>query len=362
MQNSKCKIKNGRAENTPEPPWGQLLFGHQYRKDYHQTGFCVSKRLPSFCILHFEFCIPNAPPINSNLIVFQPLNIKKEDFPMLQGLAIWHYPHRSMVENIYYFAALGLDSVSVHGAQFVNAIADPATAEAIAAAVRETGVVFTVHYCLPRKHEPAEVAAFEAGIRAIANWQSAHGSIAVLSFDVPQPVRSGVGIGGYLDLVLNTVPACKVAVEDFGLNATERAQIAHLKDQPRFGYLVDVGHLFLRLCGRNDSGKTLFTNAPDEYPVAETPDCAVFKAALASKEFPIFEMHLHNNDGADDVHWFLEQGEMNVPAVAQALRELGFDGVLTVESAPGFRFECRGKDADEGIMRTLAYWKECCEA
>ena len=90
---------------------------------------------------------------------------------MLQGLAIWHYPHRSMVDNIRYFAALGLDSVSVHGAQFVAAIADPATAEALAVAVSETGVVFTVHYALPRSHEPEAVAVFEAGIAAIAAWQ-----------------------------------------------------------------------------------------------------------------------------------------------------------------------------------------------
>ena len=72
-------------------------------------------------------------------------------------------------------------------------------------------------------------------------------------------------------------------------------------------------------------------------------------------------MHLHNNDGVDDLHWFLEQGKMDVPAVAKALQEMGFDGVLTVESAPGFRFECRGKDADEGIGRTLEYWKRYCE-
>ena len=280
---------------------------------------------------------------------------------MLQGLAIWHYPHRSMVDNIRYFASLGLDSVSVHGAQFVNAIADPATAEVIALAVRETGVVFTVHYALPRKHDPEAVSVFEAGIHAIAAWQKKHESIAVLSFDVPQPIRGGVGIGGYLDFVLETVPECKVAVEDFGLNAAEREQIAHLKGDDRFGYLVDIGHLFLRVCGRNHSGKTLFTNAPDEHPVCEAPDQSVFKAALESKGHPIFEMHLHNNDGADDLHWFLEQGEMDVPAVAKALKEIGFNGVLTVESAPGFRFECRGRDADEGIKRTLDYWKKCCE-
>ena len=280
---------------------------------------------------------------------------------MIQGLAIWHYPHRNMVENIRYFAAQGLPSVSVHGAQFVNAIADPATSDAIAAAVSETGVVFTVHYCLPRKHDPEAVAVFEAGIRVIANWQQVHGTVAVLSFDVPQPIRSGRGIGGYLDFVLDTVPDCRVAVEDFGLTADERAQIRHLKGNPRFGYLVDMGHLFLRMRGQNQSGKALFTNSSDEHVAVDAPTAEDFAAALASKDFPIFEMHLHNNDGVNDLHWFLEQGSMDVPAVAKALREWGFDGVLTVESAPGFRFECRGKDADEGIARTLAYWEKCCQ-
>ena len=90
---------------------------------------------------------------------------------MIQGLAIWHYPHRTMVENIRFFAAQGFPSVSVHGAQFVAAIADPDTAQGIADAVEETGVVFTVHYALPKKHQPDAVAAFRAGISAIADWQ-----------------------------------------------------------------------------------------------------------------------------------------------------------------------------------------------
>ena len=279
---------------------------------------------------------------------------------MINGLAIWHYPHRTMVDNINYFAALGLESVSVHGAQFVNAIADPTVSEAVAAAVAETGVVFTVHYCLPRGHEPEAVEIFETGIRAISAWQKSHGTIAVLSFDVPQPIRGGIGIGGYLDFVLDNVPDCRVAVEDFGLTADERAQIAHLKGNPRFGYLVDIGHLFIRMRGQNQSGKALFTNSPDEHGAVDAPGAEDFGAALDSKEFPIFEMHLHNNDGVSDVHWFLEQGSMDISAVAKALLARGFDGVLTVESAPGFRFECRGKDADEGIARTLEYWKACC--
>ena len=281
---------------------------------------------------------------------------------MIQGLAIWHYPHRTMVENIRYFAAQGFPAVSVHGAQFVNAIANPAVASAVADAVRDTGVTFTVHYCLPRSHEAEEVEIFAAGIRAIAAWQRAHGLIAVLSFDVPQPIRSGQGIGAYVDLALDAVPDCRVAVEDFGLTPDEAEQIAHLRGNGRFGYLVDVGHLFIRMRGRNSSGKTLFTHSPYECPLTDAPTDEAFRVALAAKAFPVFEMHLHNNDGIHDLHWFLEEGEMDVPAVARALREMEFDGILTVESAPGFKFECRGKDADEGILKTYAYWKKCCNA
>jgi sugar phosphate isomerase/epimerase len=284
-----------------------------------------------------------------------------EEVLMLQGLAIWHYPHRTIAENVRYFAAVGLDSVSVHGSQFARAISDPAIAEEIATAVADTGVVFTVHGCLPRSHTPEAVAVFEAELELLSRWQRAHRLISVLSFDVPQPIRKGTGIGGYVERVLNTVPDCKVAVEDFGLTPDEVEQIRFLKGNDRFGYLVDLGHLFLRLCGRNASGKTLFTNSPYEHPSVAAPDATHFYNALAAKEFPIWEMHLHNNDGESDLHWFLEEGCLDVAGVAQALRALDFQGVLTVESAPGFRFECRGADADEGIRKTLAYWEKCLE-
>ncbi|MBQ4111574.1 MAG: hypothetical protein IJD38_02130 [Clostridia bacterium] len=280
---------------------------------------------------------------------------------MLQGLAIWHYPHRSIADNIRYFAACGLDSVSVHGSQFARAISDPATSDALASAVTDTGVVLTVHGCLPRNHTPEAVTVFESELEWLSRWQRSHRLISVLSFDVPQPIRSGVGIGGYVEQVLTSVPDCKVAVEDFGLNPEEVEQIRFLKGNHRFGYLVDLGHLFLRLRGKNTSGKALFTNSPYEHPPVAVPAVTHFCAALATKEFPIFEMHLHNNDGVSDLHWFLEDGCLDVRAVAQALQALDFQGVLTVESAPGFRFECRGADADTGIGKTLAYWRECLE-
>ena len=68
---------------------------------------------------------------------------------------------------------------------------------------------------------------------------------------------------------------------------------------------------------------------------------------------------MHNNDGYTDTHQFLENGTLDISAIAKLMNELQFDGVITIESAPGFAFECKGQAADDGIAKTFAYWKDC---
>lgn len=276
---------------------------------------------------------------------------------MRNGLAIWHYPHRTMEENIRFFAGQGFSAVSVHGAQFVNALARGEGA-ALAKAVRESGVILTVHYAMPRSHELERILAFRQGIDAMAAWQAAYSLIKILSFDVPNPIRDK--IAPYINYVLEHVSGCSVAVEDFGLTPDERGQIEYLKGNRRFGYLVDIGHMFIRLSGKNTGGKPLFTNRPDECPACETPGYNEFMRAMASKEFPIFEMHLHNNDGINDVHWFLEKGSLDIAMIARVVYDMDYHGIMTIESAPGYKFECRGIDADEGILQTFDDWKRLC--
>lgn len=277
---------------------------------------------------------------------------------MKTGLAIWHYPHRSIADNIRFFAQKGFYAVSVHGAQFVDALLR-GEGSLLASAVRESNVTLTVHYALPRSHSAEHVERYHVGIDALAAWQKAYGMIKILSFDVPAPIRNH--IRPYLDHAMAQVQGCSVAVEDFGLTPDERLQLETLKGNRRFGYLVDLGHMFIRLRGQNTSGKPLFTNRHDECPATEHPGYHEFMRALASKEFPIFEMHLHNNDGVSDLHWFLEQGLLDMPMMARVARDMDFHGIMTIESAPGFRFECRGDEADQGILRTYEYWKECCK-
>lgn len=278
---------------------------------------------------------------------------------MTNGLAIWHYPHRTMAQNIRFFAERGFAALSVHGARFVEELARGG-GEEVARAIISGGVTPTVHYALPRKHDPELVQAFVRGLDAIGTWQRTWGLIRVLSFDVPAAIRDNAYL--YIAEALERVENCAIAVEDFGLNEAERAQLAPLRGNDRFGYLVDIGHLFIRMRGERQDGRPLFAHAEDESPMVQSPTAEDFKDAFLSKDFPIFEMHLHNNDGVRDVHLFLEDGIMDVSAVAHAVRDIGFDGVMTIESAPGYQFDCFGDDADRGILKTYAYWQSLCRS
>ena len=277
---------------------------------------------------------------------------------MKNGLAIWHYPHRSVLENVMFFVNQGFDSVSILGSDMDKICSDEDQAEQLACFVIENGVDLTVHHKLPINHSEEQVSSFRATVDRFAAWQSEYKCLAVLSFDVPQDIRDN--ITPYIDYVMASVPFSKIAVEDFGLNAAEKKQIEHLKSDERFGYLVDIGHMYIRIRGKNSDGFTLFANSPDECPINEQPSYNDFLKALRSKDFHIFEVHLHNNDGINDMHYFFDEGTLDIEMIADVLREISFDGILTIESAPGFKFKCVYPESDKRILKTYALWKNIC--
>lgn len=274
---------------------------------------------------------------------------------MKNGIAAWHYPHRSILENVAYFADHGYESVSLHGDHMLAITRDAQDSLTLARLVAQKGIALTVHHKLPASHESSAVSAFQNAVDRIAAWQTEHRLLSVYSFDVPQNIRDNVA--PYIDHVLSRVPDCGIAVEDFGLTPNEREQIAYLKQTPRFGYLVDIGHMFIRLRALNQSGHTLFTHSDCEGDARLDLLYTDFLRAFCSKEFPILEMHLHSNDGADDLHFFLDDGILPLREVARAVKTFGFQGVMTIESAPNFRFECRFPVSDERIARTFEIWK-----
>ena len=276
---------------------------------------------------------------------------------MKNGLAIWHYPHRSVLENVRFFAEQGCDSVSILGFHMDEICADQTQSKELARLITEKGLTLTVHHKLPRDHSEENVSRFQASVDRFAAWQRKYKCLDILSFDVPEPIRDC--ITPYVDYVLQTVPFSKIALEDFGLTSGERQQIEHLKSNERFGYLIDIGHMHIRMHGKRHSGETLMINSPDECPATERPTAEDFLRAFRSKEFPIFEIHLHSNDGITDLHYFLDEGILDVQIVADALKEIDYHGILTIESAPGFMFPCVYPESDRRILETYEIWKRC---
>ena len=274
---------------------------------------------------------------------------------MKNGVAIWHYPHRNLIENIEHFARCGYDSVSVHGNHMYAAIIDPLLAGKLARTIQETKVVLTVHSALPSDHTREAVSEFNKRIRAFGDWQREYGLISILSFDVLNKIRDNVT--EYIQYAIDNVPSCAIAVEDFGLTPWEKTQLEPFRGCERFGYLVDVGHMALRIYGNNSSGLTLFTNSPLECARSSSPGYEDYLRAFKSKDFPIFEIHLHQNDGTEDIHQFLEDGAVDMPAIARVLKEIEFGGIVTVECAPGYRFECKYPESDRKIQESFDLWQ-----
>lgn len=273
---------------------------------------------------------------------------------MKNGLAIWHYNHRTDTENAKFFADNGFNAVSMHGRAMTKTCLDPERAVSFANAISEKNLTLTVHGKLPISHSDADVADFKASIDAMAKWQEKYGLIEVLSFDVWAEIRDNMV--PYIEYVLQYPQFKKVAIEDCGVTADERAQLESLKSNERFGFLLDIGHMNVRLRGTPAEQNLLFINCPEECPATENPGVKEFLQAFKSKEFPIFEIHLHNNDGKKDLHDFLEHGSLDMNIIAEVLKEINFDGIVTIESVPHLQ-NCFPPESDERIIKTLEYWK-----
>ena len=275
---------------------------------------------------------------------------------MINGLAIWHYPTRTDAQNAAFFADHGFSAVSMHGNSMAKISRDDTLSEEFASVIREKKLVLTVHGVLPKSHSDEEIEIFKNNVDSIAKWQEKYGLIEIFSFDVWGQIRDN--IVPYVEYVLAYKQFKKVALEDFGITMEERAQAACFKDDPRFGYLIDLGHLNVRITGKSTNPIALLTHSDLECPKTENPGFDAFLQAFRSKEFPVFEIHLHNNDGVDDLHNFLEVGTVDMRDIAAVLKEIDYKGIITIESVPGMQGYVY-PEADDKILETFEYWKSC---
>jgi sugar phosphate isomerase/epimerase len=110
-----------------------------------------------------------------------------------------------------------------------------------------------------------------------------------------------------------------------------RDDIAGFLDDPRYGMLMDIGHLHIRMT-QSDYFAGTCTDYVSRIPV------------------PVIEVHIHDNDGKRDLHAPMGTGTVPFAEVAAGLETIGFSGVATIEIAP----DLHGASPEEGLPHVKA--------
>lgn len=238
---------------------------------------------------------------------------------MRYGIATWTFlePGTTLPQLAAHFADAGFDALSFLPRHIIET--DRAEVNDVVQLMLDRDIVATVHGACELSREEIDTVISILGNR-----------LKVFSVD---PASKSDSRGRFYDgrliaEVLGHIKQCGrridvcFAAEDFPLDAlaldTYREELWALLDNPRFGVLIDVGHLNLRR-HREAYFRKL---TPEQY--------------LARLPLPIVEVHLHDNLGDKDSHGHFGLGNVDFQAVARGLHAVGFDGVSTIEIAPSF--------------------------
>jgi sugar phosphate isomerase/epimerase len=134
----------------------------------------------------------------------------------------------------------------------------------------------------------------------------------------------------YVDVIRRCCQICEDAGVKFALephphrymsNAAGMLRLIDHVQSPALGMNLDPSHLF---------------------PMGEIPHAVVYQLGRR-----IFHCHFSDNDGLTNVHWRPGKGKIDWAALLQALKDVGFDGVISIEleDVPGVS---RGRAAAHG--------------
>ena len=262
---------------------------------------------------------------------------------MRYGIAVWNFqePGSTLVGLVEVFAGFGFDAVSFLPGQVVNC--GDAEAAALLALMRERSLVATVHGNFEMTRSDVETVVRRLGDRLAAVTMDA-----AMTADSCGHFYDGPRMAAFLREVEEATRqrGAQFAVEDFPLDGQAleryRADLAPVLDSPRYGTLIDLGHLNLR------------TRQAD-YFRNMTPADYIRRVPL-----PIIEVHVHDNKGERDSHAPIGFGDVPFAEIAPALREAGFDGISTIEIAPSFHGSTPAASkpkAMESLERWRAIWE-----
>jgi len=256
------------------------------------------------------------------------------------GICLWNFyaETTTLPELVDEFADMGFDAASFTTAHLRRLPPDEVQAAATAALDRDVAVTLHGNFEIDVREVLGFVETFASNLLTVtcdaAMVTDSRGTF-------HDPARMAPFLGAILDATEGT--EVRVGIEDFPLDEAAldhyRADLEPLLASPRYGMLIDVGHMNMRR-----------TSVPyfDGLSVADY---------FAAAPLPVIEVHLHDNDGLSDQHAHFGFGNIEFGEVAAALDEIGFDGVSTIEIAPGF-FGMDREEAKPHARESLRRWRE----
>ena len=107
---------------------------------------------------------------------------------MKTGIAMWHYPHRTTIENIEYFAGQGIKTLGLNQSQLTDACEAGKGAE-LAQVIKKNDLTITLHGALTYSHSEEDVTDYKKRMDTVGEWQKKYGLLSVVSFDVFECTR-----------------------------------------------------------------------------------------------------------------------------------------------------------------------------
>jgi len=267
-------------------------------------------------------------------------SLRRELMTMRYGICIWNFyaETTTLPELVHEFADMGFDAASFTTAQLRTLPRDEV--QAAATAVRDRDVAVTLHGNF--EIDVTEVLGF---VETFASSLLTVTCDAAMTTDSRGTFHDAARMAPFLGAILDATEGTevRVGVEDFPLDDAAldfyRADLEPLLASPRYGMLIDVGHMNMRLTD------------------VEYFDGVGVRDYFANAPLPVVEVHLHDNDGHSDQHAYFGFGNIEFGEVAAALDEIGFDGVSTIEIAPGF-FGMDREEAKPHARESLRRWRE----
>jgi sugar phosphate isomerase/epimerase len=177
----------------------------------------------------------------------------------------------------------------------------------------------------------------------------------LVTCDVPAEFRSAAAWRENWKIYTEMIQRCCLLCEQAGVRYA-------LEPHP-FRWVTDAASM-LRLIEQVESSALGINYDPSHtFPCGDLPHVAVYM--LGDR---IFHCHLSDNDAASNAHWRPGKGKIDWTSFVAALKDVGFDGVLSIEleDVPGVAHKQPSGAATEEFEREcvtgMEYIRECIKA